>query len=584
MSEIKVTAGQSLQGAVDRALPGDVISVEAGASFRGPIVLPAKSGTSEIVIQSSRVAELPQGRVNPSHAPLMPKVLCTHADQAIRTKPGAAFYKLDGIEVLPESATIEIYDLVRWGDGRQAQTALASVPHHLKMDRCYVHGLPESNLQRGLSMNSMDSEVTRSHFSELHGRGMDSQAICLWNTPGRNRIVDCFLEAASENVLFGGADPSSVDFIPSDCQLLRSTLFKPLIWKGKQLVIKNLLELKNAIRILIDGCLLENNWGGEGQSGIGVLFTVRNQEGSADYSVIKDVVFSNNIVRNSQGALNFLGTDNEKPSAQSSGVIIRNNIFDKISGHFLTLNGYHDVVVERNTHLQTCAEGCNTLTLYGNSSNGFVYRDNVNSERPYGVWGEGGLVGKGALDKWVPGHVFSGNVVGTPYEARIAGNEYPTTLQIDADFKTAYTDKGVDVEKLKAAQAGNVVIPAPAPPTPVPPAPEPTPAPVPPPPAPTPAPAPVPPSTPTPCTMTVSDVTMPAWSVSKLVVTFTGLTGGPHSVRVIASTGQVSVSPPAQTVSGTSAIVEFKLQSKKKSSSVVVTGPCGSKTVQVVVQ
>ena len=56
---------------------GDMIVVQAGATFTGGFVLPKKSGTGEIVIQSSRVSELPEGeRVNPSQS----AVICETAN------------------------------------------------------------------------------------------------------------------------------------------------------------------------------------------------------------------------------------------------------------------------------------------------------------------------------------------------------------------------------------------------------------------------------------------------------------------------------------------------------------------------
>lgn len=219
-----VTAGQNLQSVIDAAQPGDTVSVEAGASFRGPVQLPAKNSSTEIVIQSSRASELPQSRVTPAQTGLMPKILCPEFAQAITTKPGASFWQLDGIEVMPDpgvkaDAVIRFFDLVRLGDGRAAQKTPESVPHHFHLDRCYIHGLRDTNFQRGISLNSMDTDVTRCYIAEIHGKGMDAQAICSWNTPGRLTIIDCYLEASGENFLLGGSDPAGEAFIPSDVKL-----------------------------------------------------------------------------------------------------------------------------------------------------------------------------------------------------------------------------------------------------------------------------------------------------------------------------------------------------------------------------
>lgn len=477
MAEIKVNAGGSLQTAIDNAQPGDVLSLEAGATFRGPIVLPAKNSSTEIVIQSSRVAELPQARVNPSHSGLMPKIICTAFEQAIRTKPGASFLKFDGIEVLPDpnepnTDVIKFFDLVRLGEGRQLQATLESVPHHLKIDRCYIHGLAQTNFQRSISLNSSDTEVTRCYIPEIHGRGMDAQTICSWNTPGRLKIEDCYLEASGENFLLGGADPAMESFIPTDVQLLRCHVFKPLSWKGVW-TVKNLLEIKNGKNVLIDGNVFENNWT-DAQSGVAILFTVRNQEGTAPYSVILNVTFTNNTVKNSEDALNFLGSDNEKPSQRCSGALIQNNLFVDISRDFVLLNGYDNVRINRNTHLQ----GRDLISLNVTPSNGFEYSENLTKDNPYGIIGEG-LIGQAALDKFTPGGKFSNNVIANPYSKESgapypAGNDYPASLTLPADFRSPFVGKGCDVDRLLAAQSGSVTGPV-TEPTPTPsPAPVPT--------------------------------------------------------------------------------------------------------------
>src|SRR5205085_8881526 len=62
-----------------------------------------------------------------------------------------------------------------------------------------------------------------------------------------------------ENIMFGGAFASIPNLVPSDIEIRRNHITKPLSWKaneptyaGKAWTIKNLLELKNAQRVLID--------------------------------------------------------------------------------------------------------------------------------------------------------------------------------------------------------------------------------------------------------------------------------------------------------------------------------------------
>jgi len=72
-SILRLDRDGDLQSAIDQARPGDTIVLEAGAVYTGPFTLPVKSGNEFITIQTSRVADLPEGvRVSPSQSALLP--------------------------------------------------------------------------------------------------------------------------------------------------------------------------------------------------------------------------------------------------------------------------------------------------------------------------------------------------------------------------------------------------------------------------------------------------------------------------------------------------------------------------------
>jgi uncharacterized protein (TIGR03437 family) len=509
---ITVAPNGDLQSAVNAAQYGDTIIVQAGAVYNISLRLPLKAGTGEIVIQSSRASELPADvRVSPAQSALFAKFQSSiPAEPVLRTQPGAHHYRFIGIEFSTATASVVIYDLIRLGEGRAEQTTLDSVPHHLVIDRCYIHGWNTQDVQRGISLNSADTTISNTYISEIHGVGYDTQAIAGWNGPGPFRIINNYLEGAGENVLFGGADPASPDFIPSNIEIRRNYVFKPKSWKvgdptyaGIHWTIKNSLELKNARNVVIDGNVFENCWA-DAQVGIPILFTVRNQEGSAPYSIIENVTFTNNTVKGAEGALNLLGTDNEKPSARSSGLRIANNLFVDIRGPFLVMNGYYNVTFDHNTSFQKN----NTYTLYGQQSTGFVATNNLTIENPYGMFGEGGYIGTTALANWTPAYVFQKNLmVGAVPSENPAGNFYPIQvsdvgfvdyaggnyqLSASSPYRNAGTDGkdlGVDFAQLNAAQNGTAPTPTPTPTPTVTPTPVVTP---------TPTPTPTPTATPTP--------------------------------------------------------------------------------------
>jgi Right handed beta helix region len=413
---ITVGPRDSVQAAINAAELGDTIVVHAGATFTGNFVLPQKKGTGEIVIQSSRLSELPEGvRVNPSQSALFAKLQTSNSDPVIKTEAGAHHYRFQGIEVSTTTAKVTVYDLIRFGEGRREQKTLDSVPHHLVVDRCYIHGFDTQDVQRGVSLNSAETTVSNSYISDIHGVGYDTQAVAGWNGPGPFHIINNYLEAAGENVMFGGADPGITGLVPSDIEVRRNYVVKPLSWKvghpsyaGQHWTVKNLFELKNAKNVVIDGNVFENCWT-DGQTGIPILFTVRNQEGTAPWSIVQNVTFTNNIVKGAEGGLNFLGSDNEKPSQRSSNAVIANNLFTDIRGPFLTLNGFNNVSLVHNTHFQSG----NIMILYGTPVQQFVYRDNltIRNSKSYGVFGDATGEGAVALKKFAPDFVFKNNIL-----------------------------------------------------------------------------------------------------------------------------------------------------------------------------
>jgi len=349
------------------------------------------------------------------------------------TAAGAHHYRFQGIEFSTSKESKTIYDVVRLGGGRREQKTADSVPHHLVIDRCYIHGFDTQDVQRGIALNSAETTISNSYISEIHGVGYDTQAIAGWNGPGPFHIVNNYLEAAGENIMFGGADPGIKDLVPSDIEISRNHVFKPLSWKvghptyaGKHWTVKNLFELKNAKNVVIDSNVFENCWL-DAQVGIAILFTVRNQEGTAPWSILQNITFTNNIVRGAEGALNFLGSDNEKPSQRSSIAMISNNLFADIRGPFLTMNGFNNVSITHNTHIQTG----NITTLYGTPVQQFVYRDNltISGSKGYGVFGDGTGEGTIALRKFAPDSVFKNNViVGANASTYPKDNQYPASI------------------------------------------------------------------------------------------------------------------------------------------------------------
>jgi hypothetical protein len=242
--------------------------------------------------------------------------------------PGANHYRFVGLEITRGSpgASISALSFVK-GDG---------TAHHLVFDRVWMHGTAQDETARGLAMLNMthvsavDSFFTDFHCVAVSGSCTDSQALGSsgGHTPsGPYKIENNFLEASGENVLFGGGGATEV---PSDIEIRGNYFFKPLIWKpgqpgfvgglsGRPFIVKNHFELKNAQRVLFEGNLLENVWGGFSQNGYSVLLTPKNQNNHCPSCMVKDVTMRYNQIRNVGNVLTIANATSDAGGASSGG-------------------------------------------------------------------------------------------------------------------------------------------------------------------------------------------------------------------------------------------------------------------------
>ncbi len=412
---VHVKAGGSLQAALDSATPGDRITLEPGATYTGPFRLPRKTGDQWIVITSAGTLPARGRRVAPSDAPQMPR-LVAEGDFVIQAMPGASHYRLVGLEISPVDGTY-VNTLIQLGD---KERTLNDQPHHIAIERSYLHGDKTRGSRRGVALNSRATAVVDSYFADFKEVGADSQAIGGWNGGGPFRIENNYLEGAGENVMFGGADPTVPQLVPADIEVLRNHVAKPLRWKigdrtyeGTEWAVKNLFELKNARRVLVEGNVFERNWT-HAQNGFAILFTVRNQDGGAPWSIVEDVTFVNNVVRHVGGGVNVLGKDDNHPSQQTRRLEIRNNVFLDVGGAwgsgrlFQLLDGTNNVTIAHNTGLQTGS------ILFGGDHaphTAFVFQGNIAPHNENGIIGSSTEPGNQTLARYFPRAIVRGNVI-----------------------------------------------------------------------------------------------------------------------------------------------------------------------------
>jgi hypothetical protein len=187
---------------------------------------------------------------------------------------------------------------------------------------------------------------------------------------------------------------------------------------GERWLVKNIFELKNARRVLVEYNIFENNWL-HGQPGYAILFTPRNQEGKCTWCVVEDVVFQYNIVRHTSAGVNLTGYDDVNPSQQTRNVTIRHNLFYGITralggtGWFMLIGDQpRDIVVDHNT---VDADGSAIVYVHGGSASaprqveGFQFTNNAARHGAYGLNGAHFSWGNGIITGYFPGSLVQGN-------------------------------------------------------------------------------------------------------------------------------------------------------------------------------
>jgi Putative Ig domain len=300
----------SFQAALNSAACGDTISLKSGSTFTGTFNFPGKNCDDQhwiIVRTSAPDSSLPpEGtRISPCYAgvsslPGRPALNCSAAQNVmakvvmgpysgsgpIAFTAGANHYRLIGLEItrLPNALPV----------GNLAYPTAGSSGDHIIFDRVWMHGTPKDDTTRGIYLSGLsyvalvDSYLNDFHCETVSGRCTDAQTVSggLGTIAGGTyKIANNFLESAAENILFGGGHAT---YTPGDIEVSHNHFFKPLTWRkgspnqvlgnhGQPFVVKNHFELKNAQRVLFEGNIAENTWGGFSQPGFTLVLTPKNQ-------------------------------------------------------------------------------------------------------------------------------------------------------------------------------------------------------------------------------------------------------------------------------------------------------------------
>lgn len=505
--------GAAFAAALADSAPGDVIELQAGVEYKGSFTIPAKDNPLEkwLYITTSDIAGLPPvgTRVKATDSVHMPLLHRQFGGTPVITfAEGASYVRLVGLDLEIDDSSM-CYNVLLLGSNYDI------LAHHIRVDRCLVHGNPVSNLtQRGIALNVGDCVISDSLVFDVKLQG-ECQGICGWNAEGPILIDNCRVEAASIPFMLGGATPSVEGRVAQDITIRRCYFVKPTAWEAEKLSVKNLFEIKSCRRLLMEGCVLKRTWP-IAQSTAVVIKSSPDEK--AYWTFTSDITIRNCLVKEGASCVVVLGFDSaaqgisgrdfNPPSSHdlTARVKFSNLVFEEFvditltglgSGYrfFQHFGGPNFVTVEHVTHFSGDYGKMNSMILFssGAVAEGFRFLNNVVRHQELGVFGDGAdsinslpgfTVGNNQLNAYVPSQLeFTGNVIDMTGDNSGAdagdyppGNEFPADraaivfaaagygLDVASPYRvgganyvgTDGTDPGVDDAALQAAIAGVV--------------------------------------------------------------------------------------------------------------------------------
>ncbi len=339
--QIHVEPHSDLAGAVDSAKCGDTLLLAAGASYEIK-ELPSKKCDDQHYITIR--TDTPDSKLPPEGTRISPAWagVANLPSRPAYAQPAGGPAKLMATLIVKVPSGARMGDHIRfigleWSappDAHIGRLVSTEDADHIIFDRNWLHPPDDTEMNKGIGMikRSRFIAVINSYLSGFHcvartGTCTDSSALGGGNGDvpvSTLKIYNNFLEAAGENILFGGVKS---DTNPTDIEIRRNHLFKPLAWKegeagftpGNVAIVKNHFELKSGIRVLFEANLLENSWGGFTQTGFSVLLTPKNQNDECPKCEVSDVTLRYNWIRNVAGVIQIANIYSSAGGASSGG-------------------------------------------------------------------------------------------------------------------------------------------------------------------------------------------------------------------------------------------------------------------------
>ena len=345
-----------LQGFLNEARPGDTLTLPPGFTWTGNLVLKPKalavdstSGKALLVTVKSNISLGDGLRVNPGElmatliSPNSSPCIANDTANPIHSQRVASYYKFDGIK-LTAISTLS-YSLVSLGFGDNPTSA--DISHDIEFHHMYVHGadavlnssggvVQDFESYRGFVAEANNLVIADSYVDNFRSRVAEANAI--FTTIGQNHTyINNFLEGAGESIFVAGGATPLPPLIAGNITISHNYITHRSSWRGGPYVVKNNLETKGVLGMLVDGNLVENIWAAA-QNGTSIVMTPRTNGGLVPSARVENVTLVGNIIRHAGSCMNFsVYDDGAGLSASqlipSNHIVIQNNLCDDISRH-----------------------------------------------------------------------------------------------------------------------------------------------------------------------------------------------------------------------------------------------------------
>lgn len=351
--------------------------------------------------------------------------------------------------------TAAITDFFRIG---ATETLSADLPNYFVFDRIYIKAPDTINTRRGITANGnyialIDSSVAS--MVSLSSQAQDTQTFGSWNGEGPFKIDNNYLVATGENIMFGAATPTITNLVGCDISVTRNFITKPLTWKtndpsydGINRFWKNLFEIKNGCRILLEGNLFTNGWLGKTNQAFPISFTPKSVSGTVTWATASNIEIRWNRFTGMLNVFSVNGVNGTEPAGVTEEWYAHDNLAEDVvsanwqggalDGSFVRF-GFpntagqqpHDITIEHNTSFQS--HRCMNFEANGVSKIPAIkYVDNLCTKSGTGIRGAPFAEGNNTLNGYfsAPVTVTTNVIQGRPSSSytSYAGNLFPATV------------------------------------------------------------------------------------------------------------------------------------------------------------